>query len=405
MAEVNYPPRINVLLPCSRPSKGRFWGDHYFGQSLARALRDLGAEVWVGYRGKAVHMPHLRRGIDLVIRGKRGHSSLWRSQYLWVISQHERISDADLRRARHVFSASSSYAEELQGRGISASWLPQCTDRYVFSPDHARADLAREVISVGNLRGAYRREIVSACIADGLPLKIWGMNWKGAVPDENLGGRHIPNSELGAYYASAKVVLNDHEPQMARGHFASNRVYDVLASGATLVTDCIDGIPEDLRRHVYGYVGAESAPVAVREALEAPRGSNEIAEHVLQNHSFHNRAMQILQTVAPTFAASVPFKGVVSKLPVATACLSMMALAACGPIPVEQAEAQCYARYAPKSPVSGEAGMGVTNDGFRSNLKVELNVGTYVQGDPSSAYDTCVYRKSGRMPTRPLYSY
>lgn len=80
-------------------------------------------------------------------------------------------------------------------------------------------------------------------------------------------------------------------------------------------------------------------------------------------------------------------------------------LAACGPVPVEQAEAQCYAQFAPKAPITGEAGMGVTNDGFRSKLKVELNIGTYVQGDPSSAYDACVYRKSGRMPTRPFYSY
>ncbi len=82
-----------------------------------------------------------------------------------------------------------------------------------------------------------------------------------------------------------------------------------------------------------------------------------------------------------------------------------LGLAACGPFPVEQAERQCYAQFAPKPPISGEAGMGVTNDGFRSNMKVELNVGAYVQGDPSAAYDSCVFRKSGRMPTRPLYSY
>jgi len=38
-------------------------------------------------------------------------------------------------------------------------------------------------------------------------------------------------------------------------------------------------------------------------------------------------------------------------------------------------------------------------------MKLQLNLGATVQGDASAAYDACVYRKSGRMPTRPLYSY
>ena len=82
-----------------------------------------------------------------------------------------------------------------------------------------------------------------------------------------------------------------------------------------------------------------------------------------------------------------------------------LAMSACAPVPVETAQRQCYAQFAPKTPISGEAGMGVTTEGFRSKLKVELNLGATVQGDPSAAYDACVYRKSGRMPTRPLYSY
>lgn len=82
-----------------------------------------------------------------------------------------------------------------------------------------------------------------------------------------------------------------------------------------------------------------------------------------------------------------------------------LGLAACGPIPVEKAERQCYAQYAPKAPVTGSAGMGVTNEGFHSEVELDFNLGVTVQGDPSEAYNACVYRKSGRMPTRPLYSY
>ncbi len=47
--------------------------------------------------------------------------------------------------------------------------------------------------------------------------------------------------------------------------------------------------------------------------------------------------------------------------------------------------------------------MGVTNTGFRSQAKVRINMGT-TTGDPAAAYDRCVYDRSGRMPTRPLYA-
>lgn len=80
-----------------------------------------------------------------------------------------------------------------------------------------------------------------------------------------------------------------------------------------------------------------------------------------------------------------------------------VALAACGPVPVEQAERQCAARLQPVRPLEGEAGMGVTNSGFRSQAKVRINVGA-TTGDPAAAFDRCVYDRSGRMPTRPLYA-
>ncbi|MFT3689868.1 hypothetical protein [Paenirhodobacter sp.] len=80
-----------------------------------------------------------------------------------------------------------------------------------------------------------------------------------------------------------------------------------------------------------------------------------------------------------------------------------VALSACGPVPVEQAERQCLARVQPVRPLEGEAGLGVTSSGPRTTAKVRINMGTY-QGDPAAAYDRCVYDRSGRMPTRPLYA-
>ncbi|WP_417808493.1 hypothetical protein [Thioclava sp.] len=82
-----------------------------------------------------------------------------------------------------------------------------------------------------------------------------------------------------------------------------------------------------------------------------------------------------------------------------------LVVSACAPVPVETAERQCYTQYAPKAPISGEGRMGATTDGAYTKMELQLNLGGTAQGDASAAYDACVYRKSGRMPTRPLYSY
>ena len=82
-----------------------------------------------------------------------------------------------------------------------------------------------------------------------------------------------------------------------------------------------------------------------------------------------------------------------------------LAMSACAPVSVETAERQCYPQYARKAPISGEGRIGATTDGAYTQMKLNLNLGTADQGDASAHYDACVYRKSGRMPTRPLYSY
>lgn len=84
--------------------------------------------------------------------------------------------------------------------------------------------------------------------------------------------------------------------------------------------------------------------------------------------------------------------------------LSALALAACGPVPVQVAERQCLAAVRPQAPIEGEGTLGVTSEGFRSGLELTFNLGAGSTRDPSAAFDACVHRKSGRMPTRPLYA-
>ena len=83
-----------------------------------------------------------------------------------------------------------------------------------------------------------------------------------------------------------------------------------------------------------------------------------------------------------------------------------LALAACGPIPVNRAEEQCFDRARLAAKPRGMISAGVNSSGDTSaGLKLEVSSDYLMGRDPSAVYDTCVYQKSGQAPTRPLYSF
>jgi len=317
--------RINILLPCSRPKPGREWGDVFFGHSLSKALVACGADARLAYAPRPRSWPFNwpRRQVDLVVRGKKTHHAKpGRPFFLWVISNPETLNDAELSSAAHIFTASKWLVKNLQSRGYPASFLPQCTDPAIFAPEKARDDLKCPVLFVGNRRNEFPRPVVNSALTAGFPVRVWGRGWKNALPEGVFAGAQIPNEMLGAHYASASVVLNDHMEAMRMYGFASNRVYDVLASGSQLVSDCAAGIPEDLRAHVHTYEDKNDLPHAIARAMDHAHvdGSRAqvlaVAAKVHREHSFKMRAVQILEQIRfyqQTLKASRPRLGIASR--------------------------------------------------------------------------------------------
>lgn len=84
--------------------------------------------------------------------------------------------------------------------------------------------------------------------------------------------------------------------------------------------------------------------------------------------------------------------------------LVLLALAACGPIPLAQAEAECLERARLAEAPRGKISVGVSSDGPYAVADVSVS-SDYLQGkDPSQVYDQCVYQRSGQLPSRPYYS-
>jgi hypothetical protein len=82
----------------------------------------------------------------------------------------------------------------------------------------------------------------------------------------------------------------------------------------------------------------------------------------------------------------------------------LVLLAACGPISLPHAEQQCFdeARLA-KAP-RGEVAIGAGTGGARARVTLDITSDFLAGRDPSAVYDQCVVRRSGQLPSRPLYS-
>ena len=82
-------------------------------------------------------------------------------------------------------------------------------------------------------------------------------------------------------------------------------------------------------------------------------------------------------------------------------------IAACGPVPVDQAERSCLEDARAATRPESRVGLGIGTDG--DDVAVVAGISTtisadYIAGrDPAVVYHDCVVRRSGQAPRRPLY--
>lgn len=169
--------------------------------------------------------------------------------------------------------ASPAYAAELNRAGIKAVYVPQFTNPEKFYPDPDPA-LAVDILFVGS--NWHDRTSLRYALEAGFTVAVYGYNWQGIVPPEMYKAPYIANTELNRYYSSAKIVLNDHRPDMKDFGFVNNRIYDATAAGALVISDYMpeietaygDAVPmyknkEELARLLEYYLAHEDERLAL----------------------------------------------------------------------------------------------------------------------------------------------
>jgi O-antigen biosynthesis protein len=273
------------------------WGDTHFAEGLRTALQGLGHEVVVDLRDAWYRPTAHLDDVVLVLRGRsRYRPNPDQVNLLWMISHPDWCGEAELARFDRQFVASGLLARKYSRRfGTDVQPLLQCTDVTRFRP-LARPAAGDRILFVGNSRGV-RRSIIDDAIATGQDVRVHGSLWKGLIPDRYIAGTFIPNERVAEFYASAGVVLNDHWEDMRREQILSNRLFDLAACAANVVSDHVEGMESVFGKLVRTYQHRDELAGVIDEALRSRDAELdariELAENIRADHSFDVRARDL----------------------------------------------------------------------------------------------------------------
>jgi glycosyltransferase involved in cell wall biosynthesis len=277
------------------------WGDWHFGVALKQALERLGHEAVVDSRGAWDRPTGWLDDVTVVLRGVAPHLlNPQQINLLWVISHPERVTTREAAGYDAVFAASAQLAQRFsEALGKPVERLLQCTDQHRFRPVDPDVTRRHEVLFVGNARGV--RDSVAAALEGGIVPTVYGLRWGGLLPEGAWAGTYLPNEDLPAVYRAAGVVLNDHWDDMRREGLLSNRLFDLAACGARVVSDDVPGLREVFGDSVLTYHDPIELGAAVATHLsETPERTAmraALSERIRREHSFDARAQRLVEVV------------------------------------------------------------------------------------------------------------
>jgi hypothetical protein len=282
---------IKICAPAGRA--GAVWGDTHFARGLANALRRRGHTVVVDAFDARNRPTGYLDDVSIAIRGPyRIDPVPWGVRMQWIISHPDEITRAEVAGFDRVFAASERWADAVSRRwGIPVEPLLEATDTDLFHP--TGLPRGEDVVFVGTARGIPRPSVV-APLAAGIPVRVYGPDWRPFIPQSAIAARSLSNERLPERYETASVVLNDQWPAMRREGFIAMRPFDAVAAGGRVISEAVDGIEEIFDGAVVTY----RDPAHLVELLRADPGDvfpddarlAEIAERIRIEHSFDARA-------------------------------------------------------------------------------------------------------------------
>ncbi|MFS2004292.1 glycosyltransferase [Duganella sp. CT11-25] len=195
-----------------------------------------------------------------------------------------------------VFASSQKALDHVKAvSGVAGTLLPIAANASRFRPQPAVAEHASDVTFTGSYWGAEREAIGLQDLArERYRFAIYGHGWQDR-PDWRQHWRGaVPYAALPQIYCSAKVVLDDSHPVTRDWNSLNSRVFDALASGRLVLTNCRGGADELFPGLLPAFDTDAELQALLRHYLEHDAEREALAarlhQEVLTRHTYDQRA-------------------------------------------------------------------------------------------------------------------
>jgi GT2 family glycosyltransferase/spore maturation protein CgeB len=278
------------------------WGDWYSGHEIGDALESLGWRVsYVERKGDRWY--ELPEDLDYVLslmdafdlRRVPDHVST----IAWIRNWTERwLEQPWFDRADLLLVSSHGSAELIEQRtGRATVRFPLAVNPARFRPRPVEPRFACDYVFTGNWWGKDRDIQQALAPREDERVAVYGKDWE-QVPELAPHARgELPYEELALLYPSAKLVLDDTQGPTLPYGAVNARVFDALAAGTLVITNCESGVRELFDGDFPVWSSRESLRASLDELLGDERRRSELQaryrEVVLTRHTYAHRARQL----------------------------------------------------------------------------------------------------------------
>jgi O-antigen biosynthesis protein len=294
------PMRLAITRTSNDPQDG--WGDWYTAEELGGALAGLGWDIcYLQARGGDWYK--IPEGIDHVLtlldRFDASRVPAGVGTIAWIRNWTDRWVQRPYFDAIDVVLVSSARSAEIVERHTRKTTIrfPLATNPERFAPRPPEPSYAADYVFTGNRWGQARDIEQTLEVRPGETFLLFGRGWEEAPAMAPYRRGPVDYDAVPLVYSSAKLVIDDTAGPTASYGALNCRVFDALASGTLVVTDCEAGARELIGDALPTYAGRDELRAQLDALLGDDDRRRELAERcraeVLERHTYAHRAQRL----------------------------------------------------------------------------------------------------------------